>query len=44
MMFAYSPEEEERKGNARVFDMETGNDFRLAFGHVEWRPVRFRDS
>jgi hypothetical protein len=37
-------QEEHRKGHTRVFDMEAGDDFRFAFGHVERRTVGFGDA
>ena len=37
-------EEEHREGHARIFDVEAGDDFRLAFRHVERRAVGLRDA
>ena len=43
-MFAYSDEEEQRERDARILDVEAGDDLRLAFGDVERRAVGLGDA
>ena len=42
IMFMYSPRKKQGERGARVLDVETGDDLRLALGDVERRAVRLR--